>query len=113
MAGLSPEAAQFVLMAVGAVLGLCSGLVIMNLQEVRRTQRAQGEELGEELSHLRREAARLEAALPEKYVLRDDFVRQMVSVDKKLDDIGREVCSLSKSMAALVGEKVYGSSAIT
>jgi hypothetical protein len=100
---LAPESAQVLLLAIGAVLGLCSGLVAFYLKDVRRALREEQSALSEELSRLRRDAARLEAGLPEKYVLRDDFVRTVVGFDHRLDGLTREVAEVNKNISRLLG----------
>jgi len=34
--------------------------------------------------------------MPEKYVFRDDFVRWTIGIDKKIDDLARDIKSLMK-----------------
>jgi septal ring factor EnvC (AmiA/AmiB activator) len=98
-----PFLTQLGLMAVGAAFGVCSGLVAFYLKDLRRAVREEQASLAEELSRLRREAARLEAALPEKYVLRDDFVRTVVGFEHRLDALRCEVAEVGKNISRLVG----------
>ena len=99
----TPETIQLLMLAVGSVLGLCSGLVAFYLKDVRRALREEQQTLGEELSRLGRELARVEAGLPEKYVLRDDFVRTVVGFDHRLDRLAREVAEVNKNISRLIG----------
>jgi len=99
----TPEAVQLLLLAIGAVLGLCSGLVAFYLKEVRRALREGQNLLSVELARLGRELSRLEAGLPEKYVLRDDFVRTVVGFDHRLDGLTREVAEVNKNISRLLG----------
>lgn len=101
--GAPAESIELVLLALGAVLGLCSGLVAFYLKDVRRALREEQAVLGEELGRLSRETARLEAGLPEKYVLRDDFVRTVVGFDHRLDRLTREVSEVNKNISRLLG----------
>jgi len=103
VANYPPEVMQLLLLAIGAVLGLCSGLIAFYLKEVRRALREDVGEVEEEQSHLRRDLSRLEAGLPEKYVLRDDYIRAQCSIDERLQSIARDVSSLNKNVAALAG----------
>lgn len=97
----SPEAVQLLLLAIGAVIGLCSGLVAFYLKDVRRTLREGVTALGAEQARLSRDLSRLEAGLPEKYVLRDDWIREMAKVDHHLQNITSELCTLSENVARL------------
>jgi len=99
----TPETIQLLMLAVGSVLGLCSGLVAFYLKDVRRALREEQQTLDEDLSRLGRELARLEAGLPEKYVLRDDFVRTVVGFDHRLDRLAREVAEVNKNISRLIG----------
>jgi len=98
----SPEFTQLSLLVLGALLGLCSGLVAFYLKDLRRALREEQQSLEGELSRLRREAARLEAGLPEKYVLRDDFVRTVVGFDHRLEALTREVAEVNKNISRLL-----------
>jgi septal ring factor EnvC (AmiA/AmiB activator) len=93
---------QLGLMVVGAVLGIATGLVAFYLKDVRRALREEQQALSTELSGLRRDQARLEAGLPEKYVLRDDFVRTVVGFDHRLDSLTREVAEVNKNISRLL-----------
>lgn len=96
-----PELVQLLLLAIGAVLGLCSGLIAFYLKEVRRQVREEIGELSENLSRMQRDLSRLEAGLPEKYVLRDDWIRETAKVDQHLQKITAELCTVSKNVARL------------
>ncbi len=98
-----PVVYQLGLMVVGAALGVCTGIVAFYLKDVRRALREEQQVLSEEMSRMRRDMARLEAALPEKYVLRDDFVRTVVGFDHRLDGLTREVAEVNKNISRLIG----------
>jgi len=97
-----PWSFELALLAVGCTLGLASGVIAFYLREVRRSLREDCGELAQELSGLRRDLARLEAALPEKYVLRDDFVRSVVAFDHKLDTLARELSLVGRNVTRLL-----------
>ena len=106
MSAPAPEAVQLLLLAVGAALGLCSGLVAFYLKDVRRALREEQLTLAAELTRATRELAKLEAGLPEKYVLRDDFVRTVVGFDHRLDGLTREVAEVNKNISRLIGAEI-------
>lgn len=47
---------------------------------------------------------RLEEKLPEKYILKEDYYREINKLDRKIDNIKDELSSLNKNVAELVGK---------
>lgn len=68
-------------------------------------QEKKDKEQDEEIKSLRDDLADFKATLPRDYVLRDDFIRAVAGLELKVDRIGRDVGSISKGLARLLGGK--------
>jgi hypothetical protein len=100
MAGCPPEVTQLLILVVGTLIGLAAGAVGFYLKDLRKTLREEQKTQSEDIEALRREATRLEVGLPEKFVLRDDFIRHVAKVDSSLQNIAQELALVSKNVAA-------------
>ncbi|HUU39868.1 MAG TPA: hypothetical protein VMW42_02895 [Desulfatiglandales bacterium] len=90
---------EIIAAVVGCVLTALLTLIIVYLREAKaaftRDQKRQDERISKVECKL--------DDLPEKYVLRDDFIRWSISLDKKIDD-------LKEDMKYLIAKKKEGDS---
>ncbi len=70
--------------------------------ETRRLILQQDIKSKEESEKLGNKIYRLEEKLPEKYVLKEDFYREINKLDLKLDSIKDDVSELNKNVAAVL-----------
>ncbi|NPV70302.1 MAG: hypothetical protein HPY55_06610 [Firmicutes bacterium] len=54
---------------------------------------------------LAKDLSNLKATLPEKFVMRDDFLRAVAGLDRKMDLVMREVTNTSRLVAELRGKE--------
>lgn len=67
------------------------------------SQEKKDEAQDQEIKSLRDDLTDFKASLPLDYVLRDDFIRAVASLDLKVDRIARDVGEISKGLARLLG----------
>ncbi|MBW1666728.1 MAG: hypothetical protein JRJ66_01515 [Deltaproteobacteria bacterium] len=79
---------QVALIAVSCLFSALVGFAIFYLREIRSSFRARLEKLEDRFE-----------GLPEKYVFRDDFIRWTIAIDKKIDDVAKDVKKLIEGMA--------------
>lgn len=84
---------------------LCGALGIIGyfLRDIREAVKEKQQEQDALIKEVEKEMASLKETLPQKYVLRDDFVRAVAAMDNKVDNIFREVSEISKSLNRLIG----------
>lgn len=70
--------------------------------ETRQLIAEQGKKNKEQNEKLENKIYRLEEKLPEKYVLKEDFYREINKLDMKLDSIKADVSELNKNVASLL-----------
>lgn len=70
--------------------------------ETRQIIAEQNKKSKEETEKLESKIYRLEEKLPEKYVLKEDFYREINKLDMKLDSIKDDVSELNKNVASLL-----------
>ena len=80
------------LIVVGCAMSALLTFAVFYMREIKATyQRVQDDQA--------RKIEKIEGRLdemPEKYVYRDDFIRWTIGVDKKIDDLAKDVKSLLK-----------------
>lgn len=84
---------------------LCGALGIIGyfLHDIRQAVKEKHKEQDDKIKDVERQMATLKETLPQKYVLRDDFVRAIAGMDNKVDNIFKEVSDISKSLNRLIG----------
>lgn len=58
-----------------------------------------------EIKKIREDLATFKAQLPEKYTLRDDFIREVSVLHLKIDRIVRDISKMSKLLGKILGER--------
>lgn len=76
---MSAETFQVFLMIFNTGLGICSGVIIFYLISLRHDFK----KIAEDTSKLREEMHALETSLPDKYVMREDYIRTMAAFQNK------------------------------
>ncbi|MDZ4042900.1 MAG: hypothetical protein U1D96_05320 [Eubacteriales bacterium] len=84
---------------------LCAALGIIGyfLRDIRQAVKEKHAEQDKKIEAVERDVRRLSETLPQKYVLRDDFVRAIAGMDNKIDNIFKEVSEINKSLNRLIG----------
>lgn len=84
---------------------LCTALGIIGyfLKDIRQQIKDQQKEQDSKIEKVQEEVTTLRESLPQKYVLRDDFIRAIAGLDNKVDNICREVSEISKGLNRLIG----------
>lgn len=84
-------------------LGVCWGFGKMLLSQFQlqqdERQRAQ-EKLSEKFEHMEKQFAEQKALLPEKFVLREDYIRNQAVLEAKMDSIQQTLTHLYKMESA-------------
>lgn len=84
---------------------LCAALGVIGyfLKDIRQEIKAKGQEQDKKIEAIRDDMTTLKESLPQKYVLRDDFVRAIAGLDNKIDSMFKEVSEMNKSLNRLIG----------
>lgn len=84
---------------------LCGALGIIGyfLRDIRQAVKEQLAAQDEKIKAVEKDVSNLRETLPQKYVLRDDFVRAIAGLDNKVDSIFKEVGEINKSLNRLIG----------
>lgn len=87
------------------VLSAALGIVGYLLKDIRAGMKDSEREQNERIELLKREVADFKANMPKEYVLRDDFVRAIAGLDRKMDRMAREVSTMNSSLNKLIGTR--------
>lgn len=84
---------------------LCAAFAVIAyfLKDIRQSVKEKQREQDEKIDELSKDMSRLKETLPQKYVLRDDFIRAIAGLDNKVDNIAKEVGEINKSLSRLLG----------
>jgi hypothetical protein len=78
---MSAETFQLFLVVFSTVLGITSGIIVFYLYSLRGDHKG----LADKINNTKDKMHNLEKGLPEKYVMREDYIRTMASFQNKLD----------------------------
>lgn len=84
-------------------LGVCFafGKILLNQFQAQLNERhRQQEHLSHKIEQLEQQLAEQKAVLPEKYVLRDDYIRNQAILEAKMDSIQKTLTDLYKMESA-------------
>lgn len=70
--------------------------------ETRKLIEQQGQVYKELLDKLENKVYKIDEKLPEKYVLKEDFYREINKLDAKLDNVREDIADLHKTVSSLV-----------
>ena len=91
-----------------ALLGLCVAIVAWLIRDRLRLQEKQQDvatkQFDQKHEALARQFDQFRMDLPQKYVLRDDFIRTIASLDTKMDRIAEAVGEIRENVARLSKE---------
>lgn len=87
-----------------ALLSAATSVIWYFVKDIRAQLGQQQQRQDERIEQLGRDLSEFKASLPHVYVLRDDFVRAVASIDLKIDRLAREVSEMNKGIAKLLGE---------
>jgi len=93
------------LIIVYTLLGAALAVIGYFLRNLHRTIEKELTAQDQLIENVRNDVSNLKSSLPVKYVLRDDFIRAVASLDNKMENIGREVSEINKSLNRLIGGK--------
>lgn len=102
------------------LLTLALGLIGYFLQDLRTSIKEKLQKQEKEISELRKkqeddiekvvnQVIELKSTLPHKYVLRDDFIRAVASLDNKVETMCKEFNEMNKNLSKLIGGMKHGS----
>lgn len=80
---------QWISWIIQTVTMLAIGAVVYLLQDMKKSIDTKINENKDEIKAVKKELDDFKDKIPLQYVLRDDFIRAMTNVDKKLDEITR------------------------
>jgi hypothetical protein len=83
---------QIALILIGCIFSALMTFAIVYLREIKKTFEQSTKRQDERIVKIEDRIS----AMPEKYVMRDDFVRWSIGIDKKIDDVARDVKALIK-----------------
>lgn len=96
------DGTQAALFLINLALGVLVSLVLWQMRELRSSLKERISEQGQDLKELRDDLNRFKAAVPHQYVLREDFVRAVATLEQKIDRLGEHLGELNRNVARLV-----------
>ncbi|MGC5328929.1 hypothetical protein [Brevibacillus sp. SYSU BS000544] len=72
------------------------------LKDIYNTNRQQQQRSEIAIKKLEDDLSKHKESLPEKYVMREDFFREINTLERKIDTIGRDITELNKNVSSLV-----------
>jgi len=87
------------------VLSMALGVAGYLLKDIRASIKEKSREQDEEIDGIKKDLADFKAQMPREYVLRDDFVRAVAGLDRKIDRVTREISGISRSLNQLIGTR--------
>ncbi|MTI82729.1 MAG: hypothetical protein FH756_02280 [Firmicutes bacterium] len=87
-----------------------AGVIAYFLKDIRQAVKEKHQEQDGKIEKLQVDFADMKANLPRQYVLRDDFIRAIAALDNKVDNIGKEITEISKSLNQIIGGDTHGRS---
>lgn len=84
-------------------LGMCFGfgkMLLAQFQVQLNDRHRQQEHLSNKIEQLEQQLAEQKAVLPEKYVLRDDYIRNQAILEAKMDSIQKTLTDIYKMESA-------------
>jgi len=85
------------------LLCMAMGIIGYFLRDIRQSLKEKQQEQDQKIAAVERDVMNLKETLPQKYVLRDDFVRAVAGLENKIDNICREVSEINKGLSRLIG----------
>lgn len=79
-------------------LSAAVGIIGYFLKDIKTSQKEKDEKQDEEIKSVKKDLADFKAQLPLDYVLRDDFVREISTFNRKMDRVIREVSGLVRAV---------------
>ncbi len=86
---------------------LCTalGMIAYFLKEMRNDIKEKNQTQDQKIEAIKQDVSALKEDLPLKYVLRDDFIRAIAGLDRKMDLMGKEMTLISNGLNQLIGGK--------
>lgn len=88
------------------IAGLVSaaiGIIGYLLKDIRSTLKERLDKQEEEIKEVKKDLSDFKGKLPQRYVLRDDFLRAISNLDHKVDNIYVVISDMNKNIAKLLG----------
>jgi chromosome segregation ATPase len=84
---------------------LCAALGVIGyfLRDLRQSVKDKLDDQDEKIEAVEKDVTKLKETLPQKYVLRDDFIRAIAGLENKIDNIGKEISDINKGLNRLIG----------
>lgn len=79
------------------------GIIGYLLKDIRTTLKKELEDHDEDIDAIKEDLAKFKASLPRNFVMRDDFLRAISTLDHKMDSLSNNVNEISKSLSELIG----------
>ncbi len=83
--------------------GVIFGVFGYFLKDIRASVKEKQSEHTDEIKSIRKEFADFRADLPKEYVLRDDFIRTIAGIEKKMDIMTGMVVKLNRNLSKMLG----------
>lgn len=100
---LSPGLYPLALMILMTVLSTAIGIIAFFIKDIRNTLSEDQRRQDEAIDSVRQDLNELKSELPREYVMRDDFIRAMASLDHKIDRMAREIKEISRVLNRIAG----------
>lgn len=79
------------------------GIILYQSREMQHTVNHDMRDSRAKIAEVHQEVENLKSALPMQYVLRDDFLRSISSLDTKMDRLTNEVTEINKNIGKIAG----------
>ncbi|SHJ59960.1 hypothetical protein [Desulfofundulus thermosubterraneus] len=85
------------------LLCVAMGIIAYFLRDIRQSVKEKQQEQDQKIDGIQKDLNVIRETLPQRYVLRDDFIRAIAGLDNKVDNIGKEVSEINKALNRLIG----------
>lgn len=86
-----------------SILSMFLGVVTYLLKDIRSDSKLKQKEQDIEIEKIKEDFSDFKEVLPQKYVLRDDFLRAIANLDNKVDKVGNEIAEMNKNISKMLG----------
>ena len=98
------QIAQWVAAVLMVALSTAMSVVGYLVKDIRSSIKEKNQQQDDEICGIKKDLADFKANLPREYVLRDDFVRAVAGMERKVDLVAREIGTMSRALNQLIGK---------
>lgn len=85
------------------ILSMVIGAIGYLIKDIRQQLKERQDRQDRDIEKIRDDLSHFKLSLPHTYVMRDDFLRAIASLDMKVDTMARDLGELNKNVTKLLG----------